>query len=151
MNAHRWIFLGVCLSGIAMTVAPAGASCPVPPTLEERFAHTPTVFVGRAIAQQIVPWTSRLPAGTRATETTFDVEELWKGQPTATLRILNCGWQDADQTVTCSDFKFVVGSRYVVFAAGDPLETNECFPTALVDQAGETLKGLAGKPLKKAG
>lgn len=145
MNAHRWIFLGLCLSGIAMTVAPAGASCPRPPTLEERFAETPTVFVGRAIAQQVVPWPGR-PAGTRATETTFHVEELWKGQPTATLRILNCGWQDVDETATCSDFQFVVGSRYVVFAAGDPLETNECLPTGLVDRAEATLQWLARKP-----
>jgi len=97
-----------------------------------------------------VPWPGR-PAGTRATETTFHVEELWKGRPTATLRILNCGWQDVDETATCSDFQFVVGSRYVVFAAGDPLETNECLPTGLVDRAEATLQWLAGKPHKKVG
>jgi hypothetical protein len=150
MNAHRWIFVGVCLSGIAMTIAPASASCPVPLTLEEYFAHTPTIFVGRAVAQRIVPRPGR-PAGTRATETTFDVEELWNGQPTATLRILNCGWGDGDQTMTCSsDFIFVVGSRYVVFAAGDPPETSACSPTALVEGARETLQWLAGRPHKKA-
>src|SRR6185295_12948034 len=117
--------------------------------LEEYFFHEPTIFVGEAVAQRIVPWPGRR-AGTRATETTFDVEELWKGQPTATLRILNCGWGDGDQTVTCSsDFIFAVGSRYVVFASGDPPVTGACSPTALVDRAGETLKWLPDKPHKK--
>ena len=106
--------------------------------------------MGRAIAQQVVSWPGR-PAGTRATETTFHVEELWKGEPTATLRILNCGWQDVDETSTCSDSQFVVGSRYVVFATGDPLETNECLSRRpSVDRAEQTLQWLASKPHKKA-
>jgi hypothetical protein len=145
------MFIVVLLSGIAISVAPARATCPGPLTLEDQFAGSRTVFVGRAIAQQIVPRTD-WPPRDRATETTFEVEEVWKGQTDTTLRLQTCGWNDGSEALTCSeDVIFVVGSRYVVFAAGDPLQTSGCQPTALVDRAGETLQWLSGKPHKRAG
>jgi hypothetical protein len=151
MDAHRLMFIVVLLSGIAVSIAPARATCPGPLTLEEQFARNRSVFLGRAIGQQIVPRTGSRQ-GTRATETTFEVEELWKGPSNATLRLQTCGWNDGSEALTCSeDFIFVVGSRYVVFAAGDPLKTSGCQPTALVDRAKETLQWLSGKPHKKAG
>ena len=54
---------------------------------------------------------------------------------------------DGGETMTCSEgFTFVVGSRYVIFAGGAPLETSQCRPTSLVDQAEGTLQWLSGKP-----
>lgn len=142
------MFIVFLLSWIGVSVVPTRAMCPGPLTLEDQFARSQTVFVGRAIAQQIVPTGSR--SGTRATETTFQVEEIWKGQSNAkTLRVQTCGWNDGSEAMTCSEgFTFVVGSRYVVFAGGDPLETSQCQPTGLVDRARGTLQWLSGKPRK---
>jgi hypothetical protein len=150
MEAQRLIFIALLPSWIGVLVVPTLATCPGPLTLEDQFARSQTVFVGRAIAQQVVP--TGLRSGTRVTETTFMVEELWKGRANVTLRVQTCGWKDGSEALTCSeDVIFVVGSRYVVFAAGDPLQTSGCQPTALVDRAGETLQWLSGKPHKRAG
>jgi hypothetical protein len=87
----------------------------------------------------------------RATETTFEVETLWKGEPGKTIRIRTCGWVVGDTAVTCGEsFKFTVGSRYVVFADGGTLQTDTCHHTALVDRAAQTLQWLSRKPRKKA-
>jgi hypothetical protein len=150
MNAKPLMFLVLLLSAIGVSVVPTHAMCPGPLTLEAQFAGSQAVFLGRAIAQQIVPTRAGSGAETRATETTFEVEELWKGQATArTLRVQTCGWHDDSQSVTCSEgFRFVVGSRYVVFAIADPLETSGCEPTASVERAEATLQWLSGKPRK---
>jgi hypothetical protein len=117
-------------------------------TLDDHFSRSSIVFVGRAISQQIVP--IRSPSGSRATETTFEVEELWKGQADAIPRVRTCGWTEGDVALTCFEgFSFVVGSRYVVFAAGDPFETSGCGPTGLKDRSERTLQWLADKPSKR--
>jgi hypothetical protein len=117
-------------------------------TLEEQFARSQAVFVGRAIAQRIVPITSR--DGERATETTFEVEELWKGEAKSkTLRVLICTWNDGFRAVTCEGpLIFTIGARYVVFASGDPLWATGCDPADLVYRAQETMHFLSGKPRK---
>jgi len=144
MNARRLTFIVLLFSWIG----DIRAECAGPLILEDSFAYNGTVFVGRAIAQEIVSRTGARD-GTWATETTFEVEELWKGQTNTTLRVQNCGWHDGNEAMTCSeDFTFVVGFRYVVFAAGDPLQTNSCGPTALVDRAAKTLQWLFDKPRK---
>ena len=89
MNGQRLMFIALLLSWIGVFVVPTRAMCFGPLTLEDQFAHSQTVFVGRAIAQQVVPIDSR--PGTRATETTFQVEKLWKGQANVTLRVQTCG------------------------------------------------------------
>jgi hypothetical protein len=102
MHANRLMFIVLVLSAIGVSVVPTRAMCPGPLPLEVQFAGSQTVFVGRAIAQRIVPTGSS--AGTRATETTFEVEELWKGQANAmTLRVQTCGWNDGSFAVTCSE------------------------------------------------
>jgi hypothetical protein len=147
MDTQRLMFMALLLSWIGASVVPTSAMCPGSVTLDDQFAHSQTVFVGRAVAQQIVPTGSR--SETRATETTFEVGEFWKGQKNPTIRIRTCGWIDGSMAMTCSeDVTFHVGLRYVVFASGDPLETNSCFPTGLVDRSEKTLQWLSGKPRK---
>ena len=64
MHANRLMFIVLVLSAIGVSVVPARAMCPGPLTLEVQFANSQAVFVGRAIAQQIVPTGSG--GGTRA-------------------------------------------------------------------------------------
>jgi hypothetical protein len=55
-----------------------------------------------------------------------------------------------DKEFTCAEgFRFLVGSRYVVFAEGAPLETSACSRRELVNQAEQTLQWLSHKPHKK--
>src|SRR5262249_40294895 len=88
--------------------------------------------------------------GSRETQTTFEVEEIWKGTADSARRVRTCGWTDGTIEMLCSECStFMVGSRYVVFASGDPLETSQCLATALVDRAHKTLQWLSGKPRKR--
>ena len=86
MNARRLTFIVLLFSWIG----DIRAECAGPLILEDSFAYNGTVFVGRAIAQEIVSRTGARD-GTWATETTFEVEELWKGQTNTTLRVQHCG------------------------------------------------------------
>jgi hypothetical protein len=141
------MFVLTALSAIALPVARARAECPTL-SLADDFKRSAAVFVGRAIAQSVVP--TPHDARDRATATTFEVEALWKGEPSKTIRIRTCGWTVGDDTMTCGEsFTFVVGSRYVVFADGGALETNACHHTAPVNQAAQTLEWLSHKPRKK--
>ena len=142
--SHRSLNALVLVSWVGLLVAPTLATCPGPLTLEEQFARSQVVFIGRAVAQQIVVTDSS--RGTRATETTFEVEEFWKGESKANVRVQTCGWHDEREAMTCSEaFTFVPGARSVVFAAGNPLETSLCHPTALADRAEATLTFLSAK------
>jgi len=83
----------------------------------------------------------------RATESTFVVERMWKGEPTKTVRVLTCGGTIGNEGYACAEsFNFQVGSRYVVFAGGQPLATSACARTASIVDADTTLKWLAAKP-----
>jgi uncharacterized protein DUF6174 len=116
------------------------AECPTLP-LHEEFARSDAVFVGRAVSQPAV--TTAIPS---ETETTFVVERVWKGKRDRDkrLRVRTCGGVVGDQTVTCGEsFRFQLGSPYVVLAGGEPLTTDTCHHTALVDGAVETLRWLS--------
>ena len=126
-------------------VVPLGAEC-ASPTLEGDFEVSDTVFLGRAVTQTVLAAPPIAWMG-RATETTFLIERMWKGEPTKTMRVLTCGGTIGNETITCGEtFNFTVGLRYVVFADGRPPTTNTCRHTASVDRAGETLRWLADKP-----
>ena len=126
-------------------VAPLGAEC-ASPTLQADFEVSDAVFLGRAV-MQTVPATPPIAWMRRATETTFLIERLWKGEPTKNVRVVTCGGTIGDESITCGEtFNFTVGFRYVVFADGHPPTTNTCRHTASVDRAGETLRWLADKP-----
>ena len=132
---------------IAHSVMPAHAVCPTL-RIDDEFKRSTAVFVGRAIAQSIA--TTPTLNWPRATETTFAVESVWKGEPDATIRVRVCGGAADDGDMSCGeDFRFVVGSRYVVFADGRPLTTNNCHHTALLDRAGQSLEWLSHKPQKR--
>ena len=133
---------------IARSAVPAKALCAIV-SIDSEFKESSAVFVGRAIAQSVATTpTARWP---RATETTFEPEDVWKGDSEGTVRIRTCGGAVGGQAVVCPEaFRFVVGSRYVVFAEGQPLVTDICHRTALMDSAKETLQWLSNKPRKKA-
>ena len=145
---RRWTFVVIFLLHTPVATARVHAECGAMMSLDEQFAMSQAVFVGRAIGQEIVSNQSR--PGSRETQTTFEVEEIWKGTADSARRVRTCGWTDGTLMTTCSEgFTFIVGSRYVVFATGDPLETSQCFATALVDRAEKTLLWLSEKPRKR--
>jgi hypothetical protein len=135
--------------GIARLAIPAHALCGAV-TLDEDFKGSTAVLVGRAVAQRVA--TTPAPSWRRATETTFEVEAVWKGVPEETVQIQTCGGIVGKDEIVCMEgFRFVVGSRYVVFADGRPLTTDACHHTALGERAQQTLQWLSKKPRKKAG
>ena len=146
MRRTTLAFLAVWF-GLAST--PLRASC-AKTTLELSFAGSIVVFVGRATAQQAEARTQVLSGEAREridTVTTFAVEQMWKGAPAKEVRVTTCGGSLGDRAFTCSSsFRFYTGSTYLVFASGEPLETSECVPTALVDRATQTLEWLAKLP-----
>src|SRR6478735_3167560 len=116
-GAHRLILIGVVAFTNSVIAAPR--ECPTP-TLEDDFNKSAAVFVGRAIAQSV----TKTPQGS-TTETTFEIERVWKGQLQKAVRIQTCGGSIGDVSFNCSEsFTFGEGSRYVVFASGEPLTTN---------------------------
>ena len=140
--------IALALAGLlgvtAMFSATARASCPAT-TLESQFTSSAAVFLGRATNQHVVTAT-RGPSD-RVTETTFEVQERWKGASKTIVQVQTCGWTLGDKSVTCSDaVRFVIGERYLVFAAGQPLETSDCQPTERLDRADRTLQWLSDKP-----
>ena len=119
--------------------------------LDQQFASADAVFVGRVIGQEVVNSPRRPKPHDRMTETTFTVEDLWKGNGT-TVRVRTCSWSVEGVNLTCSeDFHFQIRDTYIVFASGTPLETSGCSATARLDKAETVLKWLAGKPHHKIG
>jgi hypothetical protein len=134
---------------IARSAIPAHALCAAV-TLDEDFKRSTAVLVGRAVAQRVA--TTPTLSWPRAAETTFEVEAVWKGAPEKTVQIRTCGGIVGKEEIICGEgFRFVVGSRYVVFADGRPLTTDTCHHTALGERAQQTLQWLSKKPRKKAG
>ena len=133
---------------IARSVIPASAVCATL-SLDDEFKRSTAVFVGRVIAQSVA--TTPTLSWPRATETTFEVEQVWKGDSQKTVRIRTCGGTVGEESITCGEAShFSVGSRYVVFAEGQPLVTDTCHHTALSERAAETLQWLSKKSRKKA-
>ena len=112
--------------------APLDALCRAM-TLDEHLAGSRVVVVGRAIEQSVDtpvdPMTGK-PLTPWYTLTTFVVEEMWKGSPQKTVTIRNCGASNGQWGFSCDDgqFTFHVGTRYLIFATGEPLETSACQP-----------------------
>jgi hypothetical protein len=108
----------------------AASICIVGLSNEAHFAAASFVFRGRAVAQELVPRDS----GTgRDTRTTFEVERVWKGESRARVGVRTCG---GDGTVICGEtFTFRVGEQYLVFAEGEPLSTNSCTLTGVLERS----------------
>ena len=130
---------------LCCTTARLGALCATT-SLDQYFAGSRAVFVGRAIAREP---SSR---DDRKTVTTFEVEEMWKGSPDMTIRIETCGAdrRDLGLVFSCEDsITFRLGSRYLVFAIGEPLQTDTCRPTGLIEgsrRSQDALRWLVDKP-----
>jgi hypothetical protein len=136
-----------CVSIAASSVSVA-ASCPFL-TLDEQFAQSAVVFVGRSTGQRVVAALG-IPGG-RATETTFRVEDVWKGTLTKAWSTRTCGFASAvGPALTCSDsVRFDVGARYVVFSTGDTVDATACMTNERVENAGKVLQWLSAKPHRK--
>ena len=133
--------------------AAARAECAIP-SVERDFTKGDVVFIGRAVNQEVAGSPRHPPPRNRSTETTFEIEQIWKGKPDAPIRVQTCGWNEGGRILNCSDpgFRFVVGERYLVFAFGNPSntwETDGCTATSRVDRAEDFLKWLADKPSTK--
>jgi hypothetical protein len=125
------------------TTAEVGALCEAV-TLEEAFAASRVVFVGHAISRE-------LDEPSRTALTTFEVEEMWKGSPAKTTGIRTCAEvvrRDLGLMFVCEadSVAFQVGTRYLIFARGEPLETNQCLPTGVIERSQAALQWLANKP-----
>jgi hypothetical protein len=145
---HRYT-VGFLLGALAIARSPmpTHAACAAL-TLSEDFKRSTSVMVGRAVAQSLA--TTPTLTWPRATETTFEVEQVWKGTVDKSLQIRTCGGTVGREELICGEaFLFVVGSRYAVFAEGQPLVTSACHHTELVSNAEETLRWLSSKPLKR--
>jgi hypothetical protein len=149
-NAGRiWPMFSLTLV-IALSPALVHANCPIS-DFDQQFASAGAVFLGRAIKQEVVDAPRKSESNDRMTETTFAIEDQWKGIGT-TIRVRTCSWSVGGLNLTCGeDFHFEVGNTYLVFASGNPLETGGCTPTANLDRAAAILTWLAGKPHKKIG
>lgn len=77
---------------------------------------------------------------------------MWKGTPERTIGITTCGGVVDGVGLSCGETaKFALGSRYVVFAKGEPLTAASiCDGTDSVECAGRTLEWLSDKPYTKA-
>jgi len=148
MSGRRLALASLVSLAIAGAMASVRAECATP-GIEEEFRLSGAVFLGRATDQSVLtdvtPW---------QTETTFDVERLWKGETDTDrrFRVRTCGGVVGDKALNCGEsFRFVPGTQYVVFADGNPLATNTCHHTAAAwtDQAKTTLGWLSTKASRR--
>jgi hypothetical protein len=142
-----FVRLGLVTSlSTALFAARADAECPTFP-LDQSLALSDVVFVGRAIERQ---YTSVPNKTIRvSTTTTFEIEDIWKGEPQKTIRVITYGGTiDGESTTVGESPVFQIGSRYVVFANGRPLTDRGCLGTALVgsERATRTLEWLSTTP-----
>ena len=127
---------------VALSPVHVRAECTIV-NFDTQFADAAAVFVGRAVQQEVV----MSKRGERVTETTLDVEDVWKGVSERIVRMQTCGWALPNAGLVCSeDFHFTVGDTYLVFASGQPLETSRCQPTERMDRADKQLQWLSNKP-----
>jgi len=95
-------------------------------TNEQHFAGSQAVFLGRARGQQVLQGA----AGRAETETTFEIDRQWKGEPRPTIAVRTCG---APGEWCEHKVSFEPGQAYVVFASGTPLRTSACSLTSTAE------------------
>jgi hypothetical protein len=142
----RVLFLSLGLLMLTLSTA-LRAACPLT-SLENQLAGKTTVFVGVATSQRVVPANGTSTAS-MMTETAFEVDDVWKGDLESVAQVRTCSYTLGNEHVTCSeDFSFSVGTRYIVFANGMPLQTNGCYSTARLDsvEGSRIMAWLADKP-----
>ncbi|MCC7125187.1 MAG: hypothetical protein IT178_10090 [Acidobacteria bacterium] len=100
------------------------------------FSISTFVFLGRAIDQIRVP----LPDGWANTQTTFAVEQQWKGERQQEVVVQTCG--DGISTHCSTAFSFERGTRYLVFAHGNPPSTSRCSLTGTAEQSAPVIAWL---------
>ena len=111
--------------GVALGAAPpAAASCAVPPSLEESLSSAELAFVGTVVElNNLNRWA------------TFQVEEVWKGEPGTTRLDVRGG--PPGGAATSVDRTFELDTRYLVFASRGERhwEDNTCSATQPYDQS----------------
>ena len=141
MDARKWAFVAALFSWIGVSFEPLSASCPGgiqtdDLSLARSLTRSTAVFIGRPISQRLV----KLPqAEVTFIDTTFKVENIWKGpQDAQTLVVRSCGYRDprTGQEQICGGgvYFFDIGLRYVLFVSGEPLRV-VCDPVELIDGA----------------
>jgi hypothetical protein len=150
-SVARAIALGMVV--VAQCAATLRAECPTL-SLDDQFKQSTAVFIGRAVAQSVIETGTSFRS--RVTDTTFEIERLWKGDGRKDVTVRVCGGVLGDTDLSCGEsVRFSVGSRYIVFADGEPLQTNTCHHTTAIDDANAsdeakaTLRWLATKPPKQ--
>lgn len=136
----------VVLAALALGARPAAWSCALPQPVEQEFAESTAVFVGRVIATEVR--TGR--ESEASTVATFAVERAWKGVSASTVEVATCGGGNEICTVAV---EFRVGERYLVFAGGEPLFTSKCgrTGTAKHDLWEQTWEWLSQRPRRLLG
>lgn len=120
----------VAASVVALASRPALACSCVPGTDQQHFAAATLVFVGVATAVEDPRSNEDQRSTADPLRWTFIVEQVQKGTVGDRTTI-----ESPRGSPTCG-FEFVVGSRYQLFAAGDPPSTTICSGTrALVGTA----------------
>jgi hypothetical protein len=144
------LVVGSCLLVLTLPTA-ARAACPLF-SLEDQVAYRDAaVFTGRATSQRVIPSEAKA-IGSMMTETTFEVEDVWKGDVGPVAQVRTCGYTLGNESMTCSEgVTFSIGTRYIIFASGNPLQTNGCFSTQRLDSVeGARISGsLADRPHHK--
>jgi hypothetical protein len=144
----RALFVSSCLL-ISILSTALRAACPLV-SLENQLAGNVTVFVGIAASQRVIP-ANGTSVASMMTETTFEAD-VWKGDLGPVALVRTCSYTLGNESVTCGeDFSFAIGTRYIVFASGMPLQTNGCFLTERVDslEGNRIMQWLADKPHHK--
>lgn len=113
------------------------------------FHHGHPTFVGMAVSEEDVPDVLRL--GDRVIpvtvqKVTFSIEEPFESAPGKTGDVYGSG--------TTNDFRFKVGTRYLVYGFRDKdgkIRTGQCTRTAPVSEAAEDLSFLRSLPTRVGG
>ncbi len=124
-----WLILAIlCSTPLIIKTEPAYAcSCARPDPVHESVAQATAVFAGRVINIE--------PIDHRRIEVDFDVETVWKGAATSTIRIYT-----APNSAMCG-YLFEEGRSYLVYAhqRQETLQVSQCSRTNLLSQSDEDL------------
>ena len=102
---------------------------------EKQVRDASAVFLGRVVRLEL----TASAAGGDDMIATIRVERRWKGPRARELQVKTCGTQV--MICTCG-VDFQLGERYLVVAAGKPLETSICYRTTLAVGSDEEIRAL---------
>jgi hypothetical protein len=139
MTRPRLVLATACVLALTLSARDVNACvCEDLGDAAQQFKLSRVAFVGRIIFIEV---TKSMVAGIETEDmvATFSIERHWKGAQGRTVRVRTCG----TQTMICTcGVDFQLGQRYVVLAAGTPLETSTCWLTQTADGAEDIIRKL---------